>query len=255
MQPIYYIDFDAQACHVEVFVNGFPAVRSNSRFYSNHAAAINHYLVGHNNIVRIVAVPTEIDAASTVQAGAMKQVKLHGAIKQYKPGEISCPEGGEVLAKFNYDQKPGGEFHFDNQVHDFSHLLLHNEKIKDAGFIKDYALTLFKFSSDDNMEALSHEFLPKMNDYSTAYFLDQHTTFHQFRTFLVDEFFKYPAEKQHLLREEIYVKPYCDDRIFEVGLLPDDPLLARFSEEDHGDKEYQMSIYVALVDGKLKVVR
>ncbi len=255
MQPIYYIDFDAQACEVQVYVNGFPALQSNSKFYSNHAAAINHYLIGHNNIIRIVAVPTEIDAGSAVQAGAVKQIKLHGSIKQYKPGEISCPEGGEVLAKFNYDQKPGGEFHFDNQVHDFSHLLLHNEKIKDTRFIKDYAIHLFKLALDDNMDALSHEFVPKMDDYATAYFLDKNTNLHHFRTFLVDEFFKYPPEKKTLAPEEIYVRSCCDDRIFEVGLLPNDPLLTRFSDANNGDMQYEMSIYVALVDSKLKVVR
>ena len=255
MQPIYYIDLNAKACEVEVYVNGFPAMRLDSENYANNAQAISHYLVGRGNDVKIVLIPSEVNEHSTDQSSIIKEIKCNGSIKIYQPGDVSSPKGGKILKEFNFDGTLGGAFKFDNDLHDFSGLFLRNEKIKNTDLIKEYGLYLFDLAGNDNMEALSKEFRPKMKDYARAFFLDETSTFYQFRSFLVDEFFKFPPHKTKVLPEEVYVRSYCDDRVFEIGLLPNEPLLRRFADENQGDMEFQMSVYVAAVDKQLKVVR
>ncbi len=120
MQPIYYFDIKSESCHIELYINEFPAMKRNSKFYSNHAIPVNQYLVGNKNIVKVILIPTELTAQNAIDPdSALKKIKFSGSVKQYNPTDISCPEGGIIIQDFNFDQKPGGEFHFDNTIHDF----------------------------------------------------------------------------------------------------------------------------------------
>ena len=97
------------------------------------------------------------------------------------------------------------------------------------------------------------EFSSKLKDYAQCYQLPFTEMKGQFREYLEDIFYV----KNPLLnfeRDEIFLRSWCDNRIWEIGIGPEyDPLL--ITEPDENGKVFSTKVYVGFVNGKIKVVR
>lgn len=254
MKPIYFIDIIAQSCSFICKLNGFPALIFNAEFLSNPAQSVNQFLIGKNNRLDILIAPINASEDINQQDDAISKIKLSGTIKIYQPGDVSRPDGGSVVNEFSFDGQLAGSVSFDNDFHDFSSLLIGNEiKVSDQE-LKTYGLKLFKMFQDQDVDNLANEFQHKMFDYAKAYFQEENSFFKGFQDFIKNDFFKFPNDKTLITIDHILIKSWCNKRIFEIGITPNEPLLTSYAEEDES-MVYEIVVFVALLNGELKVVR
>ncbi len=254
MQPIYFLDINAEACSFNVKVNDFPVFSFNAQFLSNPAQSINQFLIGKKNKVEIKILPVLISDDDESRLDALSRIRFEGRVKVYQPGDVSSPEGGVVISEFNFDGLTGGLIHFDSELHNFSSLLTGNEIAVDNNLLKLYGIRLFDLCLRQDADSLTEEFIPKMIDYSKAYFQEEEILISGFKSFLENNFFVFPIERKEIVSEDILIRPCCNKRIFEILILPNDPLLSSYSTEDRS-MIYEIPIFVSIVNGQFKVVR
>lgn len=253
-QPIYFIDVYSEGCDLLSIVNGFPALRISTPYITNTAQPLNLYLIGKNNKVQVKLTPYYKGNDPELIKDSISKIKAHGKIKIYKPTEISSPDNGEVLMSFNFDGSVGGVFGFDNIVQDFSGLLLNSVRIENREQILDYGLNLFNLFKKEKVSKYAKEFYPKIKDYAIAYYGDENYLRKEFELSYKKEFYKYPGDRESLTKAEIQLKPWCEERIYEVCIIPDLPLLSNYGDAEKSST-LDVSVFVAYINGELKVVR
>ena len=240
-QPVYFLDITAKNCKVLITVNGFPALNYSSKFLMNRAQSINQYLIKYNNKVEVKLVPSDLSDGEEATLDAISQIQFTGLLKKYKVGNISSPEGGEILKEFKLDGKVSVEFTFDNLIHDYSKCISYSSVINDDDALKDYGVYLFGMNRQKNASKLLAEFIPKIKDYSRAFYSSFDQNYYEFDAFLRNDFFNYPKKKENLLKGEVILSKWCGGRIYGVQLYPGKDLLSNWCDHTE-ESEYSMPI-------------
>ncbi len=249
-KPIYTIDITAENCEVNALLNGFPVYNLMAKYKTNFAKPVNSVLIEKRNSLSITLTPL-VDLHNLNNIELDKKPVISGSVKIYQQGQISAPENGKKI--LNIDQTDlAGQYYFDNEMLSFRNTFLESPKIEDKTSLLNYAEKLLNLLKSQDAEALLHEFRPKLVEMAKAYYKDTDEVLTGFTEFMTNDFFEsQPITK--FLREDIFLKPWCDKRIWEISVLPNDNLFS--TEPDEDDNEYTIRIFVGLVEGKLKVVR
>ena len=107
----------------------------------------------------------------------------------------------------------------------------------------EYAKTLAQLIQNKKFDALAAHFQPKFEDYAKLYNSDPTKMTKEFSTFLNDFTFTYN-------QNAITAQPYCSERVYR--LLHNNKT---FITAQKGTGEYKLEIYIANVNGTIKVVR
>lgn len=243
---IYHLEVEARFCKVEATLNGFPILSLNGINPAVFSTPINIVLVGKENNLKFIITPENpLDTEA--------EYSIKGSIKEYEDFQMTGPDQGNVIASFTHEKKLAATLQFDNKDFDFSGLLLEGKQFDDLDLIKDYGEKLKGYLINKNTSALSQEFTPKMIAYGKAYSVEAEVLIEEFVEYLNDDFFP----NKPLLdfsREEIVARPWCDKRIWEIGVgLDYREFMTTTPDED--DFEYALRIFVGMINGKLRVVR
>jgi hypothetical protein len=250
-KQFYYLDITANNCNVLGLLNGFPIYQLKAPSLVNFAMPINSALVGQNNQLSIALTPASFDQELNLAAFDPMTMTAKGAIKIYGEGEISAPENGERIMEIDLKGVPGS-FSFDNELVDFSWLFRGSPEIEEERIVEEYALYLRSIFEQKNTELIEKEFHPKLKAIAGSFFEDFDKSVEEFRGFMNDIFL--PLEPNLSFDEfDLNLTPWCKDRIWEISIFPHRELLVSSPDED--GYEYAIKVFVALVDGEMKVVR
>ncbi|MEZ5198027.1 MAG: hypothetical protein R2764_17060 [Bacteroidales bacterium] len=243
---IYHLEVEARFCKVEAILNGFPILSLNGINPAVFSTPINIALIGKDNQIKFIITPENpLDTES--------EYSIKGNIKEYEDFQMTGPDQGNVITSFSHEKKLAATLQFDNKDFDFSKLLLEGKQFDDLEIIKDYAERLQKQLINKNTGALSNEFTPKMIAYGEAYNVEPEVLIEEFVEYLNDDFFP----NKPLLdfsRAEILARPWCEKRIWEIGVGLDYREFMTTTPDEDGF-EYALRIFVGMIDGKLRVVR
>ena len=189
-------------------------------------------------------------------------IVCRGSIKQFSEGDIVAPETGDVIAEFDFAKhiRDSGllalpaEFKttFNTIGPDFSQLFLNNPAIDDEESIIKYALHLKNLLTEGDVDALFGEFKNKLLDFSNAYFEDPGIN----RDLFYSSFEEDLAPENLILSyrdQDIIVLSWCEGRIWEIRIKPDLPFIQ--SREDSEGNSYSIHVFVAIVEGQIRVIR
>lgn len=249
----YYICIEAKYCTYQVLVNGFPVLIVNAERIDNVEKPINLYLVGINEII-ISMKATEKDKTEDPPIDDISKILFEVKIKKYNAGERTGPDDGEIIEEVTFNGKTSGKFEFENDYFDFSEILKDSPVITNIEELKSYGVELFNLSIERKFNKLVKEFEPKIIDTATAFFQNKNNIEKQFKDQLKSKFFRYPNEIIELSKDQINAIPWCDNMIFQLVVNPDSPLIWAYSNKEHTGKS-KMHVFVAMVNGALKVVR
>jgi len=267
--PIYHLEITVGGCALLALLNGFPIVSRTSDGVAIEAPPVNLFLVGQGNTLVMEASPLPNSGAepangsndlSSNLSGDLAGVTLVAKVKAYERGDIVAPESGEVIAIYDLAAAPPAErrslpltatLAFDTEGPSFRALLLEGPVIESEDAVRDYALRLRDLMRSQSLPELKAEFAPKLKDYLVAYSLGDVDAPGAFAEYLAGEFF--PARPVlDFERSDLGIKLWCGGRIAEVT-LGDGELLA--TQSDAEGSRYVLPVYVATVDGHLRVVR
>jgi len=278
--PIYYLELTMRGCRVQSFVNGLPLSDNDAKAGAAFGSPFNANLVGKDNQVRIVVLPTPYDSG---EVSTLEDVVVLGAVKKYGPDEIAGPESGDVIARFDFaeviekrkkeqEERLGSvgaispeereallmvtfplehTISFDNEGPAFPNRFLEADIIDDEERLLRYAKQLLALMKNREAEGLYREFKPKMDDYNVAYPTEATDDAVAFPQFLQEQFFPDgPITK--IEKEEIGLRRWCEGRIWELYVKPDQAL---FSTSGLNAQDFEIQVFVGLDHEELKVIR
>lgn len=247
----YYLDISAKNCNVLGLLNGFPIYQLKAPSPVNFAMPINSVLIGRNNQLSIALTPASFDEELNLHDFDLMSMEAKGSIKIYREGEISAPENGQKILEFNLVGKPG-TFTFDNNTIDFRRLFLEGPEIDEEQLIEEYALYLKSIFEQKDLVRIEEAFYPKLRAVAHSFFENFNGHVDDFRGFMKNIFL--PLNPNLGFDQfDLKLVPWCDNRVWEIGLWNQKELLV--TEPDEDGYEYGIKIFVAMVNGSLKVVR
>jgi hypothetical protein len=204
-------------------------------------------LVGKENEVNLIITPTNpLDPNR-------KNYSIKGAVKKYESTDFTGPDQGEVIFPFHFENTLAVSFKFENDYFDYKNVLIENRPIKDKATIKNYAHKLIDILRTGNVENILNEFKPKLTDYAAAYFVSPEFMFNEFIRFLNEKYFV-NSPRLKFAEDEISLRPWCDEKIWEIGVGFEMEELLLTAPSDEG-LEYATKVYVGFSGRDLKVVR
>ncbi len=267
--PIYHLEITAGGCVLLALLNGFPIFSRACDGVAIEAPPVNDLLVGQGNALILEASALPGSGAEPGRApgdpsggpsGDLPGVTLIAKVKAYERGDIVAPESGEVIAAYDLAAAPAdgrqglplkAVLSFDTAGPSFRALLLEGPVLESVDAVRDYALHLRDLMRSQSLSELKVEFAPKLKDHVAAYALGDIDAAGAFADYLASEFF--PARPVlDFERSDLTVKLWCGGRIAEVTLGEAELLATR---PDAEGSRYVMPVYVAQVEGRLRVVR
>ncbi|APR88283.1 hypothetical protein A7982_13632 [Minicystis rosea] len=255
-QPIYHLRLVMRGCLARVTVNGFPVVAMNTRRPTSVGPPINAFLAGEGNVITIEALPAPGGPPNPLE------VEIRGSVAAFADGDIVAPDApAEIVLPIDLRRALVGKkpefpmralFVFDNPGPAFPALFRESEVIEDLDPLFDYAMHLRSLAAQSDVGGLVAELAPKMCDYAAAYYETEDSMLQQLRDFLTGRMFPGPMDVD-FGRGDILPVPWCGGRIWELRCAPSEPLLR--TQPDGEGARLEIPIYVALVNGGLKVVR
>lgn len=244
---VYHLEVEARFCVVKGILNGFPIYDVDGSNPVIFSKPINAALVGKDNSLNFIissVKPWDLDF----------EYSIKGSIKQYTSGlQMTGPDQGQTIAEFNYQNLPAAVLNFNNEKFDYSSLFYQNPKIEDKEALISYAKYLKEILQQRNFTLILAEFDPKLSAYSVAYSLDKEVLVKQFQDYLTDKFF-YNNPILNFANEEIYLRSWCDKRVWEIGIGPEfNPFMQ--TEPNEEGFEYITRVFVSTVENTIKVVR
>jgi hypothetical protein len=243
---IYHLEVEAKFCKVDGLLNGFPIYSLNGNNPAIFSKPINAGLIGSNNLLSFLITPSEKIDISEIYS-------IQGSIKKYTSNQMTGPDQGEIVATFSQQNLPVAAVTFDNEIFDFSSLLKENPKIEKEINIIEYAEKLITLLKQTNKGLILSEFDFKLRDYAFAYSVDKEILVNQFFDYLENNYFANDPILD-IRREDIYIRPWCDKRIWEIGVGADFTELMLTRPNNDGI-EYATKIFVAYINNSIKVVR
>lgn len=274
---LYNLELTMRGCKVIATLNNLPLVNSDAKAGASFGSPLNSKLIGKDNQLKIVALPTLLESGAISKAA---DVVLNGTIKVYGVNDISAPENGKIVRKFDFNEviaerrqklllekKAAGldsaasaleitlplelQITFDNEGPAFQNRFVQGPIIKDEKHLLDYAERLRDLLKSRAIDKLFNEFKPKFEDYNIAYHRGNLDRRPAFTEYLKEKFFP-NGPLLNFDRDDICLKSWCSGRVWEIFIKPDRPFLMTAGM---GDEVYEMEIFVALVNGELKVIR
>lgn len=262
---------------MQVVVNQLKLTRLAGGTGGTSSKPIDTHLVGKENKVMFRVLPDRLDSG---EISTVSDVSLVGTIKKYSPEGVVAPGEGEVIKEFDFDAivakrqeelakqfDPTGagdetsmlevtlpvqfSVTFDNVGASFRERLMRSNEITDEERLRNYAEHLRSLVVKKSAEALAREFKPKLDDYSMLHPDSGKDFTKEFPQFLREVFF--PGQPiVEFERSDIGVKSWCEGRIWEIFVKPEQPFL---KTKGMDGKSNELPIFVGEVGGKLKVVR
>lgn len=255
--PIFHLSLTLSACMARVSLNGFLLAAVEAKTPISVAPPINAFLVGKGNVLTIEAIPVLTRTGMT----SPLDIEVKGSIATFQEGDIVAPDGGgDVVLQVDLRKALGGapsiplraQFEFDNDGPAFPELFLEAEVIEDPEPLLEYATRLRDLFAAGDVAGLVKEFAPKLRDYAKGYYETEAAMRDEFVNFVQNTLLPGPMEL-NFKETDILPVSMCDGRIWQLSRKPMRPLLSTMPNEDGG--QFQIPVYVARVDGELKVVR
>ncbi|MDX1628712.1 MAG: hypothetical protein R3345_08430 [Fulvivirga sp.] len=240
-QLFYYLKVSSANAEITCFVNGFPVYEIKDEGQIINQVPINMALIGEGNQLEIVVKPL----------GGQAFVK--GDIAPYGGGEIVSSDDtreGIIAFDFSSDQEVTKTFHFDNERFDFAETLVEPPVIAQEERLREYGEKIIALILDKNTDDLMKEMAPKIETAAMAYSVELDLMKQNLRQFFEDGL--YSLDLKVVNSENIIPEPYCDGRVWELTIEGGKKPLIYAEEEDGATF---MKVYVAEIDGILKVVR
>jgi len=239
-QLFYYLKVSTANVEVNCYVNGFPVYDISSHGQVINQVPINLALIGKGNELEVVAKPLGPNAF------------VSGGISPYGGGEmVSSDDERSGVLKFDFraDKEVRKTFEFDNERYDYSQVLVESPVIRDIERLRDYGVKLQALIAQKKNKELIDEMKPKIEATAIAFSVEPSIMYENMQQVLSDNIFT--TNWQKVERQEIVPKSFCKGKVWELSTADNKPLI--YAEEDGGST--QMAIYVAEVDGELRVVR
>lgn len=254
-KPIFHLNLTLRACLARITLNGFQLLAADARAPISLAPPINQLLVGKGNVLEIQALPT----ITREGMSSPLDIDITGSVSAYQAGDIVAPDaGGEIVLPIDVRTALAGavpsipllmKLEFDNEGPAFPELFREAEIIEDPEPLLAYATHLRDLFAAGDVAGLVKEFGPKIQDFGTAYYTRMHD---DFVAFVQNNLLPAPMD---LAFKETDILPVsmCEGRIWELQRKPLRPLLQTMPDKDGG--QFEIPVYVARVDGALRVVR
>jgi hypothetical protein len=250
---IYHLEIQAENCDILGLVNGFPIYELKAQFYTSFSMPINIALITGINKLILNAIPYK---QSNLNENELKleKFKITGCIKQYKPKNITGPESGKTLIKFDFSNQLISYEDFTISTIDFSNRIINAQKIDDENSIVKYIMYIINLFSAKKTELLLQEFYEKLKDYSIAFGQSEDFIINDFKNHLIENFF--PAKPIiNIVREDILLTKFCDGRIWRVNRKTSPNKDFFQTEFDAEGYNYSIPIFVGFANGKLNIIR
>jgi len=238
-QLFYYLKISTANVKVQCFVNGFPVYEIKTDGEVMNQVPINLALVGENNELKIIAKPLSDNAF------------IGGSIALYGGGDIVSSDDdkeGVLTFNFNIEDKTTKTFTFNNDRFDFSDILTNTPVIDDEDRIINYAVEILAMIERRDTKALLEQLEPKISDYAESFSVEKSLMVENMKMVLNESVFFMQRDK--VQRGDIKPEAHCGGRVWELR-ANGHPLIYTINEET----AQQMEIYVAEVDGVLRIVR
>lgn len=256
--PIFHLSLTLSACMARVSLNGFLLAAVEAKTPISVAPPINAFLVGKGNVLTIEAIPVLTRTGMT----SPLDIEVKGSIAAFQEGDIVAPDAsGDIVLDIDLrralaGQTPSVPLHlaleFDNEGPAFPELFLESEVIEDPEPLVDYAMRLVGLFAAADVSGLVREFAPKLRDYAKGYYETEASMRDEFVNFVQNTLLPGPMDLK-IKKTDILPVSMCDGRIWELTRKPMRPLLTTMPNKDGG--QFLIRVYVARVNGELKVVR
>lgn len=240
-QLFHYLKVSSSNAKVNCYINGFPVYDIEGDGMVSNQTPVNLALVGDNNVLEIVAIPLGDNAF------------VSGGISTYGGGEmVSTDDDRDGLLQFEFrmNETTTKTCEFKNDRFDFSASIKSVPALNDEEALIDYALKIHSLIKLKKSKKLIEEMTPKIEDTAEAFSVDAEIMYENMKQVLQANIFATPW--QSVSREEIVPVSYCDGKVWELTQKDGKPLIYYQESEDSYSS---MKIFVAQVDGKLRVVR
>ncbi|MTI21514.1 hypothetical protein E1176_10835 [Fulvivirga sp. RKSG066] len=240
-QLFYYLKVSSANVSINCYINGFPVYEIDNEGQVTNQIPVNLSLIGKDNILTIEAMPEGENAF------------VKGNIAAYGGGEmVSTDDNKQGIVSFDFmvTDSVGEEFKFDNEQFDYSATIKHLPPITDIDELKEYGVKIQALIGAKKTKKLIEEMSPKIEDTAEAFSVDASIMYENMEQVLANNIFN--TQWQKVEREQIVPVSYNDGKIWELTLEGDKPLI--YAEEADGGSAF-MKIYVARIDGQLRVVR
>lgn len=241
-QPPDFYQLNVQSNNVKFacVLNGFPVYHAEDSLDGAVSLPVQLYLVGKNNKLQI-----EGEAIDKSKSGT-----IHAQIVPYHQGDMLNSrevKNGVPTLTFEVKEKDRKELTFDNERFDFSATLLNTNPVSEAE-ARAYGKKLYGYLMQGDASGFVSEMTPKINDYSAAA--------------------PYSAEEMRLGLTQQYERTFFSKK---APAIPDNQITAialngnKIWEIRIGGKDFlrmvedggsmQMSVFVAMVNGQMSIVR
>jgi hypothetical protein len=272
----YYVEITITGCDALLVLNGLNIGRLKGVFGSSSYTPINTAMIkGVNRLNIQLALPEE-------NLPLFDQISARGLLKRYDEGDIVCPEGGEILLSFDFNDVKAEilaqgipadikdifplakTVEFESESPDFTFRLLEADPVEDEEALLDWAIKFRDILSgmqperpevarDGAIRALYALYEPKLNDYDIGYpEAAEADNFAWFAEWMNTTIIPRRPFTQ-FRRDQIGLTPWCEKRIWEITLKDGRYLWTTLGGDD--GKMSQIRIFVGMVDGKIKIVR
>lgn len=243
MNPeFYYLQVTAIDCEVTCTLNGFPVYELNAQGELSNQIPVNLYLIGKKNKLEIRIKP------NTNTPG-----KVQASTYLYDASEVVSTDDEqndrEIFKVESSDGVKEAVFYFDNDKFDFSTVISQGPVIDQESELKAYASELLTLIKKKDVKQLLSAMKPKVRDYAISFSAPEETLVKSLEGQLSEMLSESKLKKPSI--DDIGFVSYCGGRLWRLKIKPDLPFI--YASED--DNVISLDIYVAKVDGALKIVR
>ncbi|HEY0655609.1 MAG TPA: hypothetical protein VGD65_20890 [Chryseosolibacter sp.] len=226
-QPVIHeIIISTNNVEITCTLNGLPFYKMKSKETVTNPVTANLFLVDQENVMEVIAKRLDSDHLGWVSFR----------------GEVGG-EGSFAVPDYAIHDARTFRFSFNNTLIDFSRLLRKGASISENEVV-EYGRHLRLLAEERNTSRLMEEFGPKINDYATAFNAPRDLLMKQamesINIFLSDS----------KVGEKITATPFCENRIWRIDI--DGHEFFYYKTEKSTST---LAVFVAMVDGKIKVVR
>lgn len=239
-QPdFYYLQVYNENARVECYLNGFPVYEIESGSAMSNSVPVQMYMVGEGNELEIEMTPINDETP-----------KARGKIIAYKKGEMvdtNSDRKGLVAFKLDGTANTHKVLTFNNEKFNFGDVLMMSPTLSEDKVLA-YGKKLYNMVKDGKVDDFIGEMSAKISDFAEALGYPEDAIRNNLSSGLGASFFD--TKLSSAKKVTFSAVPYCNDRVWEL-LVDDHPFL--YKEEEGGYSS--MKIYVAEVDGAMKIVR
>lgn len=239
-QEFYYLKVSSSNAEVTCLLNGFPVYWISSKGQVANQLPVNLALTGKDN--KLLVFVKALDENATVK----------GSVALYKSGEVVATDDERAnVAEFTIDasREQERQITFDNEQFDFTEIIKNTPVVTDTALFREYGMKLKAMVDQRDIDKLLEHMAPKVRDYAVAYSVPEETIRESLKQSFTGDMFNVAWDE--VRSEDITPVAYCDGRIWELTTLSGHPLFYAATEEG----EISLPVYVAEVNGELRVVR